>query len=995
MEKKERRRSSLLLFPPVRASALGSSRTPIARGKAKPSADDLFSAIQNRDLGLAQRLIEGGVDIESFRGGKTPLILAVDIGFADAVRMLTRLGADLSSQFSGLDPPLLVAAKAGNLDMVALLLELGADPDGKGSGFPYTSDTPLLVAAETDNEAMLTMLLRRGAAIDLTPLGRLRPMLAAAVKGQKRVARMLLEHGADPKLGDLEPAVRDSVLLCLPELELWEYACGTPEFASLSELLAAVEDITSGAALGDKLGLEYVTWEWTVPEGLSIEAETGKVDLRNEVILIEDTTRPLQKAPQIRCMTVGQWIDELAEESDGILAEEFLRHVSSPSCQDGEIEDNTAWSAPFPEWKTLGASDIRVRTNKNGLHIPLRDIISSTSASTRGFAVVDWLCRAFLRFIEGSGLNIIASKYRLERFAAIHDGTFGLPEYLLRIKVILERKPFPESQYGCWRRLFNSCHVLGQQVDDDFGQTIEEGPLSPRPLLHLPDGFGRGLEIPFDLMICLTAAELPLVIDGGAVFVGYETILVPTAISEDRSAVQFHLITHPKSADSCGEGRGQINPYNTNLGTRLKGRSMKTEWLRSRRCFLGWRAEAKINLGTRNLDPRVGYSHRDRRTSRRSSVVGGYETALQAGTGPGVSALVKVQQTYRFTSHQRQFTPTGDYSKLLRDTAAETAAVYDAQERRCWLVPRLSLLLHMSHTYVLNCPDSPAHNVPSVDPHTDATDIIHILEPLVNQPVFQNSKLTAPLLLRHLLLGLNTNLLPLPTPNPTKSPLHGFEYLEATTTPGRGSCMKPLPSLPSRPWLDLLSSIPTIITCSSLGDAITPAPSSSGPRNPLCAIIPRNQDFLTATIPVLSRLARRAGAELPVSSSTADTSPKYAQPNPATYKPVRLAENSVWNVSGDPFEECTHGEQAGETCWERRGLLQRLEAKGTNRLRKLVGGSVAEGEKSRKKERRRTWMGMSVGMGMSSSSTGVSSSVVEEGGIPRAMPAGGAVVFGR
>jgi hypothetical protein len=133
MEKKERRRSSLLLFPPVRASALGSSRTSISREKPpKPSADDLFSAMQNRDLVLAQTLIEGGVDIESIRGGKTPLILAVDLGCEDAVRMLTRLGADLSSQFSGFDPPLLVAAKAGNLGMMAVLLELGAGPDGKG-----------------------------------------------------------------------------------------------------------------------------------------------------------------------------------------------------------------------------------------------------------------------------------------------------------------------------------------------------------------------------------------------------------------------------------------------------------------------------------------------------------------------------------------------------------------------------------------------------------------------------------------------------------------------------------------------------------------------------------------------------------------------------------------------------------------------------------------------------------------------------------------------
>ncbi|KAK0616786.1 hypothetical protein B0T14DRAFT_497945 [Immersiella caudata] len=973
MEKKERRRSSLLLFPPMRASALGSSRTSIATEKAKPSADDLFSAIRNRDFVLAKRLVEGGVDIESVRAGNTPLILAVGVGCEDAVRMLSRLGADLSSQFSGLDPPLLVAARAGDLSMMALLLELGADPDGKScsgavltssqAGFPYTTDTPLLVAAETGNEAMLTLLLRRGAAIDLAPIGRLRPMLAAAAKGQKKLARMLLDHGADPTLDGLEPAVRDAVLRCLSELELWEYASGTPKLSSLSELLSAVDDIYSGTATGEGSGLEYATWEWAVPEGLSMESTSGKIDLRNEVVLVEEGNQPHLRSPRMRCMTIGQWIDELPEESDGLLAEEFLRHVASASCYDGEIQDDTAWSTPFPEWKTLERGDQGKPIRSSG----------------------------------ESGLNITTSKYRLERFAARHDGTFGLPEYRLRIRVVLERKSLPESKYSCWRRLFASGNVLGQPADDDLGQNIAaEQPLSPISPHSVPEDFGRGLEIPFDLMICLAAVELPLVIDGGVVFVGYETILVPTAISEDRTTVQFHVIARPKSVEPVEEGHGQINPYLMDLGTRLRGRSMKTEWLRSRRCFLGWRTEARINLGTRNLDPKVGYSHRDLRTSRRASIRGGQEAMLQMGTSHGVSALVRVQETYRFTGHQRRFTLSGDYSKLLRDTAAEIVAVYDAQERRCWLVPKLSLLLHMSHTYVLNCPDNPADNIPYVEPHTDATNIIPLLEPLGNQPVFRNQTTTTPLLLRQLLLGLNTNILPLTSPALTKpttrAPLLGFEYIETITTPGRGSAMKPLPSFPSRPWLDILATIPTIITCSSLGDAIIPAPSSPtrNPSNPLCAIIPRNQDFLTATIPVLSRLARRGGGELPVSSFPMQLS--YKQANPATYRPVRLSENMVWNVSGDPFEECTHGEKAGETCWERRGLLQGVEAKGANRLRKFVSGM--ESEKSKKKERRRTWMGMGMGMG-GGSSAGVSSTVVEQVVILRAMPAGGAVVFGR
>ena len=855
------------------------------------------------------------------------------------------------------------------------------------TSFPYTADTPLLVAAETGNEAMLTVLLRHGAQIDLAPLGRLRPMLAAAVKRKRKVASMLLAHGADPTLSGLEPAVKDAVLLCLPELELWEYAHGSPEFESLSQLLEAVEDFPCDIILADEtgetFGAEYVTWEWTPPQILSTASATGKADLRDEVVLVEDPRRPLPKSFSLRCMTVGQWIEELPKESNRLVAEDFLRYIASPSCYDGEIEGDSTWSTSFSNWSSLGnesETPIRVRINRNGLHIPLRDAIPEIGGSTKGaFAVIEWLCRALQQPGEGAGY-ITTSEYRLESFPAIYDGSFGLNQYSIRVKVILEKKALPELKHSCWKRLFGSCNVLRHPVEANHRLTITEQPASPKQPKAPPDGFGRGIEVSFDLMTCLAAVEFSLAIDGGVVFVGYETILVPTAISDDRDSVQFHLITHPEASYEYDESRGQLNPYTTDLSPRLRGRSMKTDWLRSRRCFLGWCAEAQINLGTRCLDARVGYSPRSRNASR-SSVIEGYENMFQIGTSQGISALVGVHRNYRFTSHQRRFTPFGDYCKLLKDTAAEVATVYDTQERRFWLVPKLSLLLHMSHAYVLNSPDIPVDNIPFVEGHSDATELISILEPLSDQPTILNpSSTSAPLLIRQLLLGLNINLLLLPPPTKSLSRNHllGFEYRDVITTPGRGSCMKPLPLPSIRHHLSLLTSTSAIITCANLGDAITPCPSSPSsppsprpPRpNPLCNILPRGQDLLAATIPCLSRLAHRLGEDLLVSSLPIQPKPNssYPQPTPATYRPVRLSENGMWNVTGDPFEECPHDEKGGDTCWERRGLVQRFDAKPGRMLRKLVG---AEGKGKRGAAARG-----------------------EGGVIPRALPARGAVVFG-
>jgi ankyrin repeat protein len=127
MHKRERRRSSFLLFP-VQAAETTRSATPAT----KSPTDALFFAIRNRNFFLAKRLVEDGADVESVKNGRTPLALMVEMGCGSAVKMFLQLGADVSGGPNGSDPPLLVAAKAADLNMVALLLELGADPDGKG-----------------------------------------------------------------------------------------------------------------------------------------------------------------------------------------------------------------------------------------------------------------------------------------------------------------------------------------------------------------------------------------------------------------------------------------------------------------------------------------------------------------------------------------------------------------------------------------------------------------------------------------------------------------------------------------------------------------------------------------------------------------------------------------------------------------------------------------------------------------------------------------------
>lgn len=190
------------------------------------------------------------------------------------------------------------------------------------------------------------------------------------------------------------------------------------------------------------------------------------------------------------------------------------------------------------------------------------------------------------------------------------------------------------------------------------------------------------------------------------------------------------------------------------LGSRLEVDDFQQ--FQDKRRFLGWCEFAHTNLGTRALPAKVGYSSGCEKD--KSTRFDGFTISSQLGASAPVTALLGFEANYKRSSNRLQFTPFGGYSKLLRDTASELAIVYDAGTKRCWPVPKLSLLLHMSLAYVLNCPDAPKDTVPYTDRHTDAADLIGLLEPYEDMLVLGKSK-TGGLVLRRLLLGLNTNLL--------------------------------------------------------------------------------------------------------------------------------------------------------------------------------------------------------------------------------------------
>jgi hypothetical protein len=60
---------------------------------------------------------------------------------------------------------------------------------------------------------------------------------------------------------------------------------------------------------------------------------------------------------------------------------------------------------------------------------------------------------------------------------------------------------------------------------------------------------------------------------------------------------------------------------------------------------------------------------------------------------------------------------------LLQVTAREPEILHDASQRRCWLVPKQSLLVHMSHPDILGRAGTLAERVPCANGQTHALHI--------------------------------------------------------------------------------------------------------------------------------------------------------------------------------------------------------------------------------------------------------------------------------
>ncbi|KAI9760930.1 MAG: hypothetical protein M1840_002172 [Geoglossum simile] len=801
------------------------------------------------------------------------------------------------------------ALTSGSEERVRVCLEQGADinstqpckPRG-GKQSKETFGTPLEIAAAEGWRGVVDLLLKGGADRSQYALA------LRAVSGKMSLARRLDTAEARKKVGRYR-AVSDLI-------RLWAFSYQKSEAAYPN--LRALVKCSQARAVPD-----VVTCQWEIPAVVkAAQAELdGKFDpgvLRRLVVLTG-------LEGEYEATTCEQYLGrEWGDVGIGVL--DWIIYSL-----DSVVE--MTWKKPYtqvaillkqPKHERLTRAKPHQASNKRP---PASFICRLTASSTfaevhckgnltleKRYAVIDaltWVCEA-ARLPTSAGVGFRAatstSSCRLLRSedagrrSDVGEGQ-GLSHHAprklgLKIEFMLEPlTPLKSAGSQCWLPLFRRCVI------------------SARRARERPSGFGRGLEASFERLAELAAVEIRVPVDGGCVFLGYQTILVPYDFKSFPSGdnyLQFHLEYSRKG------GQGQINPFHPKARrSNPILRNDEYEIGADTRCFLGWCPCGQINLGTKAMLKNPIYSFTEAKD--RTLHLKGLSVGAQAGPSGLLQGGLICQMTGEYVSNLLRFRPHISYPKMLNNTSKEVAVVIDNTTHRSWMVPKLSLLLHMAHCWVSSGTPGLIRpgSIPYVDPHYDGNQVAERLITHGDNIVCGVAGTEDVVTLRTLLLGLNVNLIDsrqLTEPAREASVFQdghvfAFEFLDLVREPGRGTSMRKVPVGDSG-WLRICHNADAVVVCGDLGDAITPAPAAAG-WSPACNTLPPGQHYLAAPVSCLRLIIEGSGGS----------------------KSTRMC----LELRSNPFVTCVHDEKRRETCWEKKELFQGIVKAARSRRRETNG----------------------------------------------------------
>ncbi|KAI0440647.1 hypothetical protein F4803DRAFT_577440 [Xylaria telfairii] len=430
--------------------------------------------------------------------------------------------------------------------------------------------------------------------------------------------------------------------------------------------------------------------------------------------------------------------------------------------------------------------------------------------------------------------------------------------------------------------------------------------------------WGTGLRLSYEMLIRLAAVTNYVYIDcsiggdparvitqatgktsGGLIALGFFTALVPIAHDSVTNSTQWHLEV---ARDSI------LRPEDLKV--------LNDKWLHvdnpkvfmESQCFLGWKGNVKIMLGTEG--GRYDLQWTDLPRVERVFRLEGFEIGGEIGVGDIIPISLKHtgNLSFKACSTVQSFTASASYEQAIRLLSQHIALVYDSRSQIAWLVPQLSWSLHLCHVWYRHVHDeeSPHDPIPfarmSVDGASAACEALHMQSDL---------GILEGLNLGQLFLQIYRNM---SSSNryrqkPTKSRILGPEVMDLIEEPGRGSALRKL-DLPEadQSWEYLAARADTIGFCKGLGQAFTPQ--DWNPDHTCgCDTIPSNRSLLVAHNMCIERLLKRDSTNL----------------NTLQDGIVSLDDGKEWVMKKWPFDTCTHS--PGKDYWSAANIAMQRIAK--------------------------------------------------------------------
>jgi hypothetical protein len=231
-----------------------------------------------------------------------------------------------------------------------------------------------------------------------------------------------------------------------------------------------------------------------------------------------------------------------------------------------------------------------------------------------------------------------------------------------------------DEQPPCWLPLF-----LGTVIARDY-------PIPKRDQ-------EKGLELPFHLMTTVAGVLYPMTHDGGIYLKGLSRLLFPTS-SFEGSSVQWHLATSPSRRERLPPGTIHDQSWQ---------RIGDVDRLTNARTFLGYCREVVVDLGTNKPTGYYkGILFSSARDENHDPSIQGPSSFTWGTNGMGIfGANMTHPITYGKALMQTVYGVHDTYLDVLELAVDTPVILYDdgLKSQRGWMVPGLSVILHMAHTW--------------------------------------------------------------------------------------------------------------------------------------------------------------------------------------------------------------------------------------------------------------------------------------------------------